>query len=67
MKSELQQQRAGITGRKSRAEFWQQRRDDKNKREELIQTLLSEGKTNREIADITGVSTKTVIRRRKAS
>ena len=67
MKSELQQQRAEITGRKSRTEFWDQRRADKIEREKLIQELLSEGKTDQQIADIIGVSTKTVTRRRNAS
>jgi DNA-binding NarL/FixJ family response regulator len=65
MKSKLSRKAKELTGRKERSHFWDERRTTKKLREVIIKKLMAQGASNVEIAEATGVSVKTIQRRRK--
>jgi len=65
--TDLQKKRAKLTSRKDRKEFWDGRRKEKELRETLISEQIAEGLSDKEISASTGISERTIFRRRRSS
>lgn len=53
-----------VTSRRGRKKIWDERRATKALRDKLIKAMLKQGLTDEAIAEATGVSKKTIYRRR---
>ncbi len=65
--TDLQKKREKLTSRKDRKEFWDGRRKEKELRETLISEQIAEGLSDKEISASTGISERTIFRRRRSS